>query len=341
MINDWWNEAIAAAEMGRIGDNVIRAAIKTICLKRSVEIFRLSANKRREELERFTAILDQSEIVIAPEIANAQHYEVPAEWFQHMLGPRMKYSCCAFSPGVTDLAVAEDVALAETCRRAELKDGHRIVELGCGWGSLTIWMAERFPASSIVAVSNSASQKRFIEDQLTKRGLTNVRVITANVAHWEPDTAVDRVVSVEMFEHLRNWRRMFQKIASWLTPDGRFFMHIFCHRFAAYLYETTGADDWMGRNFFSDGMMPSRDLPAQFQDDLRLVRTWTWDGRQYQKTAAAWLSRFDNQKSQLTGRFDPKEIQRWRIFLMAVEEMFGWRQGKDWGVGHYLFERKG
>lgn len=339
MINDWVNEAIRAAESGQFPDTVLRAVIAAVCFRRYLEIHGRTPSRRKADFERFVAVMDRSEIAFAPDIANAQHYEVSPDLFVRMLGPRMKYSCCFFPPGVADLSVAEEVALAETCRRAELKDGQKIVELGCGWGSLTLWMAERFPASSIVAVTNSTSQKRFVDGLAAQQGLTNVRVVTANVAEWEPDEAPDRVVSVEMFEHLRNWRKMFQKISGWLSRDGRFWMHIFCHRFAAYAYETRGSDNWMGRNFFADGIMPSRDLPHRFQDHLQLVRTWDWDGRHYQKTARAWLERFDHNIPKHNCPFDPTEIQRWRIFLMAVEQLFGWNSGRDWGVAHCLFRR--
>jgi cyclopropane-fatty-acyl-phospholipid synthase len=247
---------------------------------------------------------------------------------------------------VTDLAAAEDAALALTCERARLTDGQDVLELGCGWGSLTLWMAAHYPASRIVAVSNSAAQREYILSQARIRGLDNLEVVTADMNVFQAARRFHRIVSVEMFEHMRNWEALFARLHDWLLPGGAFFMHVFCHRSTPYAFEDRDASDWMGRHFFSGGMMPSDDLALRTSGNLRLARRWRWDGRHYQKTANAWLANLDREpRSALatlaSGHGVAAEVwvQRWRIFFMACAELFGHRQGQEWWVSHYLFER--
>jgi cyclopropane-fatty-acyl-phospholipid synthase len=257
-----------------------------------------------------------------------------------VLGPNRKYSCCYWREGAVDLADAEYEALSRTVERAQLADGQQILELGCGWGSLTLFMAERFPNASIVAVSNSAPQRKYISRQALRRGLKNVKVITCDMNAFAAGRRFDRVVSVEMFEHMRNYSRLFENVRDWLVPDGKFFMHIFVHRAVPYAFEDRDADDWMSRHFFSGGMMPSAGLPLHFQDHLRLERQWTWSGTHYEKTANAWLANLDSCREQVLpileasyGR-DSAEVwlQRWRIFFMACAELWGFRAGQEWLV---------
>jgi cyclopropane-fatty-acyl-phospholipid synthase len=271
---------------------------------------------------------------------------VPAELFELALGPHRKYSSGWWPESVRDLAGAEQAALEATCARAGIEDGQTILELGCGWGSLTLWMAERYPDSAVTAVSNSNSQRAWILAEASRRGLRNIEIVTADMNRFDTSSRFDRVVSVEMFEHMRNWRTLFDRVHQWLRPGGRFFMHVFCHRAVPYAFVDGGPTDWMGRNFFSGGMMPSDELPLRFQDSLRLLQRWRWDGRHYERTANAWLENTDARRNQVLavlatvhGEEAAVWLQRWRVFFMACAELFGYRDGQEWWVSHYLFER--
>jgi cyclopropane-fatty-acyl-phospholipid synthase len=339
--------AISWIEQGYVPDGVVRRGIRRLCEQRLKSIEAADAEASARRTEDFVRLMDGSPIALVPELANAQHYEVPAEFFAHVLGPHCKYSSAWWPAGVTDLAAAEAAALEATCARAGLADGQDVLELGCGWGSLTLYMAARYPRSRITAVSNSRSQRAHIEGQARSRGLANVRVLTEDMNTFRPRGAFDRVVSVEMFEHLRNWRAMFARVAAWLKPDGQFFMHVFCHRAVPYAFEELDASDWMSRHFFSGGMMPSDELAARLQGKLRLVSRWRWDGTHYERTANAWLANMDAKRATLwpvverTYGAQAAALwwNRWRIFFMACAELFGYREGQEWWVGHYLFER--
>jgi cyclopropane-fatty-acyl-phospholipid synthase len=280
--------------------------------------------------------------------ANEQHYEVPAEFFQRVLGPRMKYSCCLYSTGSESIAEAEEAMLRLSCERAQLQDGLEILELGCGWGSLTLWMAEHYPHSRITAVSNSHSQREFILGRAAERGLTNLSVITADMRTFDTSAQYDRVVSVEMFEHMRNYHQLLTQISRWLRTDGKLFVHIFCHRQASYLFETTGPDDWMGRHFFTGGMMPAEHLLLHFQHHLELRTHWRVSGLHYWRTCEDWLCRQDAKRSELLPilevgqgrRVAQLTFQRWRMFFLACAELFRFQRGSEWYVSHYLFERR-
>jgi cyclopropane-fatty-acyl-phospholipid synthase len=334
-------------EQGYMPDAAVRRGIRRLCEQRRKDIRASDAEAAAERIEAFVRAMDRSPIALVPEAANAQHYEVPAEFFAHVLGPHRKYSCAWWPLGVRDLAGAEAAALEATCARAGLEDGQDVLELGCGWGSLTLFMAQRYPGSRITAVSNSCSQRVYIEDEARRRGLANVRVLTEDMNRFQAPGVYDRVVSVEMFEHLRNWRAGFARVAAWLKPRGRFFVHVFCHRSVPYAFEDLDASDWMGRHFFSGGMMPSDELAARFQGELRLLSRWRWDGTHYERTANAWLDNMDRNREALwpilERTYGAKDAElwwnRWRVFFMACAELFGCRSGQEWWVSHYLFER--
>jgi len=340
--------AIAWTEQGLVPDRAIRAGIRRLLRQRLVEIEAGDAAASGERTERFIQAMAQAPVALLPEKANEQHYEVPAEFYRLALGSRRKYSSCYWPAGVTSLDDAEASALEQTCERADLQDGQHILELGCGWGSLTLWMAAHYPRARVTAVSNSKSQRVHILAEAERRGLGNVEVLTCDMNHLELADRFDRIVSVEMFEHMRNWKELLARVATWLYPDGRFFMHVFVHRNTPYAFETVDASDWMSRHFFSGGMMPSDDLALRFQQDLQLVRRWRWDGTHYERTANAWLTNIDARReavlAALRNAYGAEHaeqwLHRWRIFFMACAELFGYEQGQQWWVAHYLFERR-
>jgi cyclopropane-fatty-acyl-phospholipid synthase len=330
---------LGLAERGLLPDAVIRAGIRRLCAQRRAEV---DARFRAR-----LAMLRESPVAIHVDAANRQHYELPPEFFRHCLGPRLKYSSCYYPTGDETLAEAEEALLALYGERAGLADGQDVLELGCGWGSLTLWMAERYPHSLITAVSNSRPQREFIEARCRERGLANVRVLTCDVNRLElPEAAFDRCVSIEMFEHMRNYETLLGRVAGWLRPEGRLFVHIFCHRTLLYPFETEGGDDWMGRHFFTGGLMPSADTLAFFQRDLVLRQRWLVDGTHYQRTANHWLEAQDRARDTLMpvlrdayGDAAGLWFQRWRMFFMACAELFGADDGDEWMVAHYDFRR--
>ena len=341
--------ALRWTERGLVPDPLIRIGIRRLLKQRLDSLVRDDPAALAEVQARFVAQMDGAPIAPIPEKANEQHYEVPAEFFSQVLGRHRKYSSCYWRPGVDDLDTAEADALRITCEHAGLEDGQEVLELGCGWGSLTLWMAEHFPASSITAVSNSHSQRRYIMAQAEQRQLANLRIITTDMNAFSVDQQFDRVVSVEMFEHMRNYRELFRRVGSWLRADGRFFMHIFCHRVQPYEFVAVDDSDWMSRYFFSGGIMPSDALPCCFDDQMVLQNKWRWDGSHYQRTAEAWLSNMDERREQimpiLAATYGEDQVEcwwtRWRIFFMACAELFGYAGGREWWVSHYLFAPAG
>jgi cyclopropane-fatty-acyl-phospholipid synthase len=338
---------IQLAEKRWLPDPVIRLGMRHLLRDRLAQEEQLCGGNYDEALDRFAERQRRSMVTIETHRANEQHYEVPAEFFALVLGERLKYSCGLWEDATTSLDGSEQAMLRLTCQRAGIEDSMRILDLGCGWGSLSLWIAERFPNCQITALSNSSSQKAFIERRCAERGLQNVQVVTADVGIFDTEHRFDRVVSVEMFEHVRNHEDLLSRIARWLLPDGKLFVHIFCHRNLAYTFETEGESDWMGRHFFSGGIMPAEDLFLRYTSDLSVSKHWWINGGHYARTCEAWLSRLDASEptarrtlSSIAGNDSSKiRVQRWRMFFMACAELFKYDDGNEWGVGHYLFDR--
>ena len=340
-------KAIAWTESGLVPDSVIRAGIRRLNRQRLEQIHARDIERATELTEAFVASMQQAEVAPVPHLANEQHYELPPEFFAAVLGVRGKYSCAYWGNGAETLDQAEADALAITCTRAGIEDGMDVLDLGCGWGSLSLWIAEHYPACRITSVSNSATQREWIQERARDRGFDNIAVLTEDMNRFDIKRSFDRIVSLEMFEHMRNYAELFRRIKGWLKPDGQFFMHIFCHRSCSYEFTDNGPSDWMGRHFFSGGIMPGADLPARFQRDLHLVRCDRWSGTHYEKTANAWLANMDAGREHILplmaetyGASHAEQwFQRWRIFFMACAELFGQFNGQEWFVSHYLFRR--
>ncbi len=334
-------------EKGKLPDPVIRFGIRRLLRERLREETRPTADAQQEALAEFIRQMDASPVAVNTAEANEQHYEVPAEFYQYCLGPHLKYSSGYWPEGTRTLGEAEETMLRLTSERAGLANGQQILELGCGWGSLSLWMARNYPASRITAVSNSNTQKTHIDGVAAREGLTNLTIITADMNDFSIGETFDRVVSVEMFEHMKNHRLLFSRIAGWLKPGGTFFMHIFTHRTLAYHFESKGENDWMSRYFFTGGMMPCDSLPLYFQEDLRLTRHWHVNGTHYGKTAEAWLLNMDRHREKILPLFEKTHGQSqarkwwnyWRIFYMSCAELWNFRNGREWLVSHYLFQK--
>ena len=336
---------IDLAESGIMPDFLIRSGIRRMQKERILWSQSKSISEVEAHHQDWIEKMKKSSIAYVPEKANEQHYEVPPLFFENVLGKHLKYSSGYWPAGVSTLDDSEYEMLKISSERAELVDGQSILELGCGWGSLTLFMAEKYSKSSITAVSNSRDQRKFIEQKCKDRGLDNVHVITADMNDFSIDGSFDRVVSIEMFEHMRNYELLLNKISGWLKPGGKLFIHIFTHKTLVYPFTEEGEGDWMGRNFFSGGIMPSHQLLLYFQNDLKIESTWRFSGTHYEKTSLAWLNKMDSQKSEITEIFckaygrdqTPVWFQRWRIFFMACEVLFGYDNGREWGVSHYRF----
>jgi len=334
-------------ERDLLPDFAIRKGIRHLLRQRLKDEFVGDEAARRRHLDLYAEDLRTRPIAEQTGAANDQHYEVPAAFYELCLGKCFKYSCCLYPTGAETLDEAEEAMLELYVERAGLVDGQRILDLGCGWGSLSLYLAERFPGARITSVSNSSSQRMHIERQCGLRGFSNVRVITGDINGVDlPASSFDRVVSIEMFEHMKNYKELLARIARWLAPGGKLFVHIFTHHKFAYHFEPKGPGDWMARHFFTGGQMPSHDLLHRFQDDLQLAEEWKLDGRHYQRTATQWLEKMDANKEAILAIFAEtygkanalKWWSYWRVFFMSCAELWGYREGSEWIVSHYLYE---
>jgi len=342
----WYDKLI---EQNKVPDLLLRQGIRRLLKQRLADENKGDSEAQQAQLMALIGQLKASPIAVNTTEANEQHYEVPTQFYQYCLGKNLKYSSGYWRPGVSDLNVSENDMLELTCERAELTGGQMVLELGCGWGSLSLYMAAKFPASTFKVVSNSRTQKLYIDEQAKMRGINNLTVLTADMNTFDIDEKFDRVVSVEMFEHMRNYQLLMDKISSWLEPDGKLFVHIFTHREYAYLFEVKDETDWMSKYFFTGGIMPSDDLLFYFNDNLAVEKHWHVNGMNYSKTSEAWLKNMDDYKKQIMPLFEEtygkehavKWWVYWRIFYMACAELWGYNKGNEWMVSHYLFHKTG
>jgi len=341
--------AIGWAERGWIPDWLIRRGIRHLLAQRLADERVDDPEIEGERLRQLRALSDASALAVDTDAANAQHYEVPADFIGACLGTQRKYSSAYYTTGTETLDQAESAMLSLTCTRAQVADGQRILELGCGWGSLSLWMAKAYPQARITGVSNSASQREHILSQAKLRGLQNIEIITADLREFSTDKRFDRIVSVECFEHMRNHRELFRRISGWLDHGGKLFIHIFTHRTCGYLFNDQGDGDWMSRHFFTGGMMPADAQFLYLQDHLAIEDHWKVSGRHYAQTSEHWLQNLDRNREAacaalVTGGLDPAaarlQIGRWRIFFLACAELWGWRGGAEWLVSHYRFVKR-
>lgn len=334
-------------EKDLLPDFLIRYGIRRLLVQRLKDEDKGNPEALQEHFMKLVEELKNSPIAVNTADANVQHYEIPAGFFQLVLGNHLKYSSGYWKEGVSSIDISERDMLEITCERAELRDGQNILELGCGWGSLSLFIAEKYPNNKITAVSNSHSQKAFIDEQAQKRNIKNLTILTADMNIFQIEEKFDRVVSVEMFEHMRNYELLMNKIAYFLKPTGKLFVHIFTHKDYAYKFEVKDESDWMSKYFFTGGIMPSDHLLLYFQRELKIENHWRVSGIHYEKTSNAWLQNMDSNKQkimeimeQVYGKKDAlKWWSYWRIFFMSCAELWGYKGGKEWMVSHYLFRK--
>ena len=336
-------KTLAVGERLPLPDTMARAAMQWLVSRTQQQLDTVQPSATLD----FARAMKELPVAASTAVANAQHYEVPTDFFELVLGPRLKYSCCLFPNPQTNLPEAEDLALAETARHASLADGQRILELGCGWGSLALWMAGRYPKARILAVSNSVTQRRYIERQAALRGLSNLRVVTADMNAFTTSDRFDRIVSVEMFEHMSNWPQLLRRINGWLADDGRLFVHVFAHTASPYRFDAADDRDWIARHFFTGGIMPSRALLGACAELFDIEQEWRWNGQHYARTAKLWRASLDANAQKVGvvlreayGSDAALWQRRWRLFFLATEVLFGFNQGNDWGVSHYRLKKR-
>lgn len=340
----WYDSLL---ENNKLPDAALRIGIRKLLKQRLDDETLGDAELQQQKLNDLIDELKSSPIAVHTADANAQHYELPTSFFKYCLGKNLKYSSAYFKPGVKNLDTAEDDMLALTCTRADLKNGQNVLELGCGWGSLSLYMSAKFPESRFTVVSNSATQKLYIDETAQQRGIQNLTVLTSDINNFSIADTFDRVVSVEMFEHMRNYQLLLAKVSSFLKPDGKLFVHIFSHQTLAYKYEVKDETDWMSKYFFTGGIMPSNHLFFYFNDNLKVTKHWVVNGQHYGKTSEAWLANMDRHEKEimplLTATYGEKNAVKWwvywRLFYMACAELFNYNKGNEWMVCHYLFEQ--
>ncbi|MEH2624301.1 cyclopropane-fatty-acyl-phospholipid synthase [Bradyrhizobium sp. AZCC 1719] len=328
---------MGTAERVPLPDVIVRAAIHQLCSRTATKLATGNA-----ESDAWLADEMAARAIEYADALDIQHYEVPAAFFARVLGPNRKYSCCFYREAASTLQEAEEEALRQTVEHADLADGQSILELGCGWGSLSLWMARQFPHSQVTAVSNSNAQRECIEGEAAKRGLANLRIVTSDVNLFAPEARYDRILAIEIFEHMMNWRELMMRLRVWLKPDGRFFLHIFTHRSGAHLFDRADGEDWIARHFFTGGVMPSHHLIRQYADLFGVEKEWRWSGMHYQRTAQDWLANFDRHRDEIErvlrkvyGGETALWMRRWRWFLLATAGLFGYAGGSEWGISHY------
>jgi cyclopropane-fatty-acyl-phospholipid synthase len=341
----WYDSLI---ENDRVPDVLLRQGIRKLLKQRLRDENKGSVEAQQQHMMQLVRELESSPIALNTGEANEQHYEVPTQFYQYCLGKHLKYSSGYWKPGVTDIDTSERDMLELTCQRAQLADGQQVLELGCGWGSLSLFMAARYPGSTFTVVSNSRTQKVYIDEQAKQRGISNLTVITADMNIFTIEQKFDRVMSVEMFEHMRNYRKLLEKVAGFLKPEGKLFVHIFTHKEYAYKFEVKDDTDWMSKYFFTGGIMPSDHLLLYFNDHFKISEHWRVSGTHYQKTSEAWLQNMDRHKKQIIPLFEEtygkentlKWWVYWRLFFMACAELWGFNNGNEWMISHYLFDKK-
>jgi cyclopropane-fatty-acyl-phospholipid synthase len=341
----WYNSLL---EKNKIPDALIRVEIRKLLKQRLRDEKKISTKLQQQHLMQIIEELKNSPIAVNTIDANEQHYEVPTEFYQYCLGKHLKYSSGYWKDGVNDINTSEKDMLQLTCERAELMNGQDVLELGCGWGSLSLFMAAEFPQSNFTVVSNSRTQKIYIDEQAKLRNLTNVNVVTADMNTFTIDKKFDRVVSVEMFEHMRNYEKLMKKISSFLKENGKLFVHIFTHKVYTYKFEVKDETDWMSKYFFSGGIMPGDNLLFYFDDEIPVEKHWHVSGIHYSKTSETWLKNMDAHKKEIMPLFAKAYGEKnalkwwvyWRVFFMACAELWKYNNGDEWMVSHYLFTKK-
>ena len=338
----------ALLEKNILPDWLIRIGIRRLLEQRLREEKKGNIYEQQAHLMELIDFLKSSPIAVNTHDANKQHYEIPAAFFKYVMGRHMKYSSGYWRNDSVSIDQSEEEMLELTADRAELEDGMNILELGCGWGSLSLFMATKYPNAKITGVSNSRTQKEYIDAETKKRGLKNLTIITADMNTFSIRKKFDRVVSVEMFEHMRNYEKLLEKVASFIVDGGKLFVHIFTHKTYAYLFDVKDETDWMSEYFFSGGMMPSDDLLLYFQNHIAIQKHWHVSGIHYSKTSEMWLRNMDAHESEIrsifAGTYGEQYVTKWwsywRIFFMSCAELWGYNGGKEWMVSHYLFEKK-